>query len=342
MALTILTTAAMTGLLHIRWRWLFGTLLMTFLFLLLGIVGIRHLLNSTNLDDYRKEPVILSMQLLESDVPVQILETSVANPVPLKNGQSRLDRIKARGSVRVGFLPDHLPFSYHNSLGQLVGLDVDLMHQFAHDLGIEIEFVPYQEVTLAQQLTNDHFDIAISGVTATLDRSADMLFSEPYAEISMALVVPDHHKDRFDSVDNLRQLDSLTIGVEAASYFAEHIRQRLPYATVVELPSERQFFEKEPASLDVLATSAEGGSAWTLVYPDYVPVLPFQNGVQVPLVLALAGQDFPLEEYLKNWIRLKRLDGTLNRLFNHWIYGKPEHTTEPRWSIMRDVLHWVD
>ena len=41
-------------------------------------------------------------------------------------------------------------------------------------------------------------------------------------------------------------------------------------------------------------------------------------------------------------IEVKLRDGTIDDLFGHWILGEEAKKSEPRWSIVRDVLHWVD
>jgi hypothetical protein len=45
---------------------------------------------------------------------------------------------------------------------------------------------------------------------------------------------------------------------------------------------------------------------------------------------------------VSTWINLKRNDGTIDKLFDYWIMGKNAGPTGPRWSIIRDVLHWVE
>jgi len=49
-----------------------------------------------------------------------------------------------------------------------------------------------------------------------------------------------------------------------------------------------------------------------------------------------------LREFVNHWIEIRRRDGTLERLYNHWILALSPETTSPRWSVIRDVLHWVD
>ena len=65
------------------------------------------------------------MQLLENAQPATIVD-SAPNPTALRPGQSRLERIRERGVIRIGFDPDRLPFSYFNTEKALVGFDIDM------------------------------------------------------------------------------------------------------------------------------------------------------------------------------------------------------------------------
>ena len=51
----------------------------------------------------------------------------------------------------------------------------------------------------------------------------------------------------------------------------------------------------------------------------------------------LAGNDF-----INAWLRLKREDKTIDQLYAHWILGGGAEPQQPRWSVIRDVLGWVD
>jgi hypothetical protein len=44
---------------------------------------------------------------------------------------------------------------------------------------------------------------------------------------------------------------------------------------------------------------------------------------------------------LNTWIDLKTKDGTINELFVHWILGQNAVRRQPRWSVIRNVLHLV-
>jgi ABC-type amino acid transport substrate-binding protein len=55
----------------------------------------------------------------------------------------------------------------------------------------------------------------------------------------------------------------------------------------------------------------------------------------------IADRDAALTSLVNIWIDLKRKDGTIDGLFAHWILGQDSAPSEPRWSVIRNVLHWV-
>ena len=86
--------------------------------------------------------------------------------------------------------------------------------------------------------------------------------------------------------------------------------------------------------------SAEAGSAWTLIYPQYGVVIP--SGISVKGASALAlPQDAPLFlNYINTWLELSEKSGALSRLYDYWILGEEQQAQEPRWSVLRNVLGW--
>jgi Na+/H+-dicarboxylate symporter len=339
----ILTAASIRGLIRIRWPMLAFAAVVSLLMIGLIIAGIQVYLDFRFKDSYGKDQIIANMQLMEGQVASVTLSRPEPNPVKLGPEQSRLERIKQRGVLRVGFNPDSLPFSYLNLKGKLVGFDVDLVHHLAADLDVTLEFVPYKWQDLERQLDEDHFDIAISGIKATLERAQRIVFSESYLTAIKGLVVETYRREEFGTLESIRRLGSLNMAVvEDGLVYANRLRKRAKNIEIVELPNERMFFESEDGHYDALLTTSEGGAAWTLLYPEYTIIaLPGQRH-QVLLVLGLTEHDAKLEDYLNNWIRISRLNGTIDELKDHWIYGRTAVKERPRWSVLRDVLHWVE
>jgi hypothetical protein len=101
-------------------------------------------------------------------------------------------------------------------------------------------------------------------------------------------------------------------------------------------------FRSASPDVDGVALPAERGSAWTLIYPAFTVVVPEPGTVKVPLAYPIARQDRGFGAFVNTWIELKQKDGTLDALFRYWILGQERGAQRPRWSVIRDVLHWVD
>jgi cyclohexadienyl dehydratase len=91
---------------------------------------------------------------------------------------SRFDSILTGHVLRVGTTGDYRPFTaLDKSSGEYSGFDIDLARSLGQALGAKVEFVPTTWGTLARDLQNGAFDIAMGGVSVTLDRQKIGFFS---------------------------------------------------------------------------------------------------------------------------------------------------------------------
>jgi ABC-type amino acid transport substrate-binding protein len=224
-----------------------------------------------------------------------------------------------------------------------VGFDVEMAHTLAKELGVHLEFIPFQFNTLAQQLREDHFDIAMSGVPMVTTFLKEMNFSDDYMDITFSFAVKDHRRKEFTTVEKIESMERLRIAFPgASSYFAERIKEVLPQAEIVTLNSIRDFFESDSEGVDALVIGAEVGAAWTLLYPDFQVVIPEEVYVAFPLGYPIASGQQEWINLINRWIDLKRKDRTIEWAYDYWILGKGATEKRQRWSIIRDVLHWVE
>ncbi len=300
------------------------------------VVGARSLVAMTVDATYEGARVLLGMRLLHG--PQRGVLLSSAPAAAPADGLSTLGRVRHRGVLRVGILPDSLPFAFTNAEGSLVGFDVEMANKLARDLDVRLEFVPIAREAMAAALANGSCEIVMSGVVISTERIARMRFSAPYLDETLALVVPDHMRDRFVTWDRARQEHRLRIGAPAAAIFADRIRAELPRAEIVPVASAQDVFGAR--QFDAVILTAERGSAWTLLHPDLSVVVPAPGRVQVPLAYPVG--DDEMAAFTSVWIDLARKDGTIQALYDHWILGRAAEPRTSRWSILRDVLHWVD
>jgi proton glutamate symport protein len=340
LVLTLVGACAVTGLLNIRWGRVLRSAILTVVFSAVVLVGLRAFFNVALDNAYHKDKILAGMHLLRTKVPATVHRTPPPEPVAAP-AQSSLERIRTQGLLRVGYLPDNLPFAYFNAAGDLVGFDIEMAHTLARDLGVKLEFVPIERSRMAEQVNTGYCDLIMSGVAVTPDRALAMGFSAPYQEQTVAFIVKDHRRDDFSSREAVRHLKAPRIGVPNIPYYIDKVQRYLPQAELVVLNSVTEFFEQHGDDLDAFVFSAEAGSAWSLLYPAYTVAIPQPDVLSAPLAYPLARGDQEFAAFLNLWIELKKQDKTIPTLYDYWILGKNAVPRERRWSVVRNVLHWV-
>jgi len=137
-------------------------------------------------------------------------------------------------------------------------------------------------------------------------------------------------------------VEPLRVAIPATSYYEKRAREFLPQAEFVPLESPRPFFTGEAGGVDALIFSAEAGSAWTLVYPAFSVAVPQPDLIRIPLVAAVRLGDRCFVESLNRWVELRSADRTIDGAHERWILGRDTKPGQPRWSVIRDVLGWVE
>jgi ABC-type amino acid transport substrate-binding protein len=336
--LTLLGACAVGGLLRVSWSKVLRHALLTVVLLVAIVGGARIFFGSALSGVYHQDKLITRMRPLRSTGQAKVhlsppLTRALRNPQ-----QSRLELIRTRGSLRVGYLPDSLPFTYFNTEGQLVGFNVEMAHTLARDLGVVLEFVPISPVSMAEQLTAGYCDIVMAPIAVTPERALTMIFSTPYIDQTLAFIVKDHRRNEFNNRAAIRRLLAPRIGVPDVPDYVDKVRHYLPQATFVLLNSAREFFESHGEDLDALVFSAESGSAWSLLYPAYTVAIPRPDVLAVPLAYPMARGNQELANFINSWIELKKKDRTIATFYDHWILGKHAVPKQPRWSVLRNVL----
>ena len=92
-----------------------------------------------------------------------------------------LEQVRKSRFLRVGTTGDYAPFSVESlHTGELEGIDIDLAKSLANYLEVNLVFVKTSWPDLMDDLTKLKYDIAMSGVSITEERSKKAYFSDPY------------------------------------------------------------------------------------------------------------------------------------------------------------------
>ena len=131
---------------------------------------------------YRRLSVLFAaLAVAVASSAASVSQAAEALPAAAAAASSRLDEILARGVLRVGSTGDYKPFTYRMpDGGGFIGLDMALAADLAASLGVRLEVVPTTWGAMMGDLGNDRFDLAMGGVSVSLERQKKAFFSLPY------------------------------------------------------------------------------------------------------------------------------------------------------------------
>ncbi|MFC1828837.1 cation:dicarboxylate symporter family transporter [Thermodesulfobacteriota bacterium] len=340
---TLLATASLTGVMTVSkeklTRYVVTTVLLTF-----AVIGVtRGYFSLAVKNVYNRDYVIGNMQSLIFPVPREVYKSVDESVRKVDPRKPVLQRIRETEVLRVGYDPEGLPYTYFSEIGELVGFDVDMAQLLARELGVKLEFIPVEIETMDKLLNTGQVDLVMSGIPVTTPRLEKMTFSSPYMENTVSFIVPDHRRSEFASSKAIQRIPKLKVGITHGSdYFADKIRNYLPNVEIVEVGSIREFFETNKSGVDALVMDAESGSAWSLMYPRFQPVVPVPDVAKLPVAYPVAGGDREFADFMSQWIQLKKSGLEFDMLYDYWILGQDAEPKQPRWSVIRNVLKWVE
>ncbi|MCY4044733.1 MAG: cation:dicarboxylase symporter family transporter [Cellvibrionales bacterium] len=317
-ALTVLTTVACAGIWQFHWRkgLLFLSLTLSLFASLLFGIGRGFEIISHQYQGYER---FIDRYLMYKPAGSKIIKDPFDESITDVN-KDTLDRIKQRGVIRFGYYQDALPFAFNNKNGQLVGLDIELIHMLARELKVEIEFVKVTHAQTQALLRSGYLDMA-SGIPLISENLTHFSLSIPYTYEKMAFIVKDKHRHDYKDLAQVANKENLVIGIPGSLFYKEAIDSAFPNANIEILPTPRKFFV-EKHNIDAMVFGAAGASAWTLVYPEYSVVTPKQELSKIPISFAIPPSDHKFELFLRNWITLNTNNGNIDKIFRYWIEGK--------------------
>lgn len=298
---------------------------------------------------YTKADVLRSLHLLDEPRPATVVDTAPA--VSLKEGQgpATLAEILDRGILRVCFQPEEYPSAFYNTEDppQLVGFDIEMAHRLATRLLVDLEFLPAaDQVTAAQYLDHGLCDIYMRTLPITTRKTEIFTLTNPVYRSSIGLIVRDHRREEFRTWTGIRELgDSVRLAFEDNPASRERFRSHFPeaqMAIITDMQDQRRLLESGAEGVDGIFDMSEEAAAWTVLYPSFALVVPRPTRF-IPVAYAVAKENDRLLAAVNAWLIIEEAEGNIDALYAHWMLGEAAKAERPpRWSVIRNVLGWVD
>ena len=157
------------------------------------------------------------------------------------------------GVLRVGTTGDYAPFSEERD-DELRGLDVQLAETLAKSWGVTVVFVRTTWPTLMDDLGKRRFDLALSGISRTPERSRQADFSAAYVFDGKTPIARREEAARFSSLAQIDQ-PGVRVIVNPGGTNERFVREHITRAAIIVHPDNRSIFQEIIAGrADVMIT----------------------------------------------------------------------------------------
>ena len=239
----------------------------------------------------------------------------LASVVACTGSQSTWDRVQNSGVLRVGTDPTYPPFAFSD--GETIhGIDVDLAHAAADELGLSVTFSHFGFDGLYDALSTEQVDVLISALIPDITRTRDFAYSQGYVDSGLVLVSPAH-----DALTQVEELEDKIVAVElgAAGHVEATVWQRqLPNLTLTTHPGSEEALlavvdgQAHAAVVDNISFRIFAGSN-----PD--PALDAVLVTSEPYAIVVRSEDRQLLREIDRSLAELRSDGRLDAILNSWF-----------------------
>jgi len=232
--------------------------------------------------------------------------------------ESSLEHVIKSGEMKVCFDAGYMPFEMKAKDGRFIGFDIDLAKHMARSIGVK--YIPVNTAWdgIIPALQTGKCDIIMAGMTVTPERNLKVNFADPYIIIGQSILLSPKLVGKVKSYKDLNT-PKYTIATKLGTTGAEATQRYLPKAKL-------NLFDTEVDS--VLQVTNGKADAFVYDFP-YNAIYVSQHKDQLihldkpftyePLGWAIKQDDPNFLNFLNNYLRQIKGDGTYKRIYDKWF-----------------------
>jgi len=246
--------------------------------------------------------------------------TAVSSLLALSVGANAgaLDDISKSGELRACFDAGYMPFEMKAKNGKFIGFDIDLGKLMAKQMGVK--YVPVNTAWdgIIPALTTGKCDIIMAGMTINAKRNMSVNFADPYIVVGQSILLNPKLKGKIKSYKDLND-PAYTVTSKLGTSGEQTTQKMLSKA-------KYHAFETETDA----AMEVANGKADAMIYDmPFISIYAAQEKEKTaailepftyePLGWAVKQGDPDFLNFLNNFLRQSKGDGSYARLYDKWF-----------------------
>ncbi len=269
---------------------------------------------------------LTSLVLAGALVHAPMISNTSAEPPHASKGTSQpssdtLASIQKHGVIRVG-VAVNAPWVLRDKNQQWLGLDIDLVQQFAQDMRWKIELVPTTWGGGIDDLRAGRFDVLASGLSVTPQRALLVKYSQPYGSFALGLVVNRKSLGKDDLLTLETGAGKHRVGVLSGTVTATTAKEYLGNSELIEINDESKAIQDlRDGSLDGLIAEQPLPDALAHSYPDQLRTLDVSTYGKTAHAFAVRRTDQDLLDVVNAWLIYEDAAGWIQSREQFWIHS---------------------
>jgi cyclohexadienyl dehydratase len=232
---------------------------------------------------------------------------------------SQLDAIQQRGTLNVCTTGDYKPFTFKAGADAYEGIDIELARSLAKALGVEAKFVQTKWADLMADFTGGKCDVAMGGISVTLERQKRAFFSAPYLVNGKAPIARCADKQKFQTVADIDKPE-VTVIVNPGGTNERFVRQNLKQAKIEVFPDNVTIFDQVlQGKADLMVAESIETKVQEKLRPGLCAINPDQPLQYGEMGYLLPRGDVVFKAFVDQWLHLAKASGEFQRTFDQFV-----------------------
>lgn len=309
--------------LHFKASIFFRHFFLFFLLLILSVLGTKYVMQQ-----YPPLEGVSETLTIQTDFPIAPTAKiyrpgdKIPDDPHRRSIQDTLQRIYRSQNLYVGYHPNLPPFTYFNDQEELVGYNITFAYKLAHDMNVNLTFIPFYYQDLGESLHNNVFDIAMSPVLLAEATVLNMNFPRYYLTTPNVMIVPRSRKYEFEDFNRLKENPYLVIGV--IGFYKEIVSRILPKSQSIQIDHiENIDSYLSKGEIDAMFWTKEQGMEYCRNNPDYVVIEYGPQAGTSYLAYPVKFNAFAFIFFLNRWMTIQEHIGFKKEQYQYWMQGQP-------------------
>lgn len=231
---------------------------------------------------------------------------------------SHLDTVQQKGVLAVCTTGDYKPYTFLKPDGQYEGIDIELAQSLAQSLATKVQWVPTTWKTLMTDFASGKCDIAVGGISVTLERQKKAFFSDTLDVDGKVPLVRCEDEAKYQSIAQINQPDVRLIEPQGGTNEA-FAKAYLPNAKLEFHDNKTIFQQLLDKKADVMITDASEALYQQKRMPGLCTVNPSRYMQYGEKAYLLPRDDVSWKSYVDQWLHLSKATGAYHKVVAQWL-----------------------